>query len=337
MASQATTGVSLGGYRYDPNAPIMQQYGNGAPAATKPAGAVPTASTGMTGSNSAIPQPTINNQFPQSVIGANNDYADLMAQYKKLLPDAGVNTSLASQYQDQYNRPTAAFQPVTPQTASYNPTADTTASIGNLKQLSETGGYSAEDISNLRSRAVAPVRSVYSSAQQGINRAKRLQGGYSPNFTAATAKLTRGESDAATDALINANAGIAQNVASNKLGIAPAYASASQNQQSDINNTDKFNAETTNDASKFNSSGQSQASQFDAQSKQQTLQSLAALYTSGTSNKLAILEAMRQLYGTTPAQPALYGQQAATQTGLDLQNKQINNNASSALINSYRS
>lgn len=270
--------------------------------------------------SSKIPQPTLNNQFPKSIDQANTDYTGLMKQYGDLLGSVnGPTNQLAAQYQSNLNSPIPAVR------ANYQATPDVANSLSNLSDLTQTGGYTPQGIADLRERGVSPIRSVYSSAQQGIDRAKQLGGGYSPNYTAATAKLTRGLSDAVSSGVQNVNAGIAQNVASNKLQAAPAYASASATDSTSRNANETYNSGVENSTNQFN-----------AQNKQQTLSSLAQLYQSGTGNKLEILNAMRALYGTTPAQPALYGQQAATQTGLDLQNKQINNNASSTLINAYR-
>lgn len=103
---------------------------------------------------------------------------------------------------------------------------DVSTSLNNLNTLSTTGGYSPQDIADLRARAVAPIRSIYSSARQNLDRSKSLSGGYSPNAGAAEAQLARDESTQVGGALTNANAGIEQNVAQNKLSIAPAYSTA---------------------------------------------------------------------------------------------------------------
>lgn len=279
-----------------------------------------TSSATKVGAASKIPQPGINNQYPASIERANSDYSSLMDQYSKLLGQVGAPVdNLAAQYQSTLNSPIPAVK------ANYQNSPNVANSLSNLSDLTANGGYTPQGIADLRERGVSPIRSVYSSAQQGIDRAKRLQGGYSPNYTAATAKLTRGMSDAVSSGVQNVNAGIAQNVASNRLQAAPAYASASATDAGARNQNEQYNSGVENTTNQFN-----------AQNRQNTLSSLQQLYNSGTGNKLEILNMMRQLYGTTPANPALYGQQAATQTGLDLQNKQINNNASSTLINSYR-
>ncbi len=96
----------------------------------------------------------------------------------------------------------------------------------NLVNLSQTGGYSPEDISSIRERGISPIRSVYASANRDVDRTKALQGGYSPNYNAVKAKMAREMSDTISNQTNNVNAGIAQNVAQNKLSIAPNFASA---------------------------------------------------------------------------------------------------------------
>lgn len=85
------------------------------------------------------------------------------------------------------------------------------------QQFANTGGYSPEDLANIRARSVSPIRSVYSSARRDIDRQRALQGGYSPNRTAALAKMAREQSYATSDASTNVEAAIAQMVQQGKL------------------------------------------------------------------------------------------------------------------------
>lgn len=261
-------------------------------------------------------------KLPATTAAPTDQYGNLMSQYTDLLNTPASSVNLSDQYSKLLTAP-SSFNPVAPTTTNYTTDPAYVDAINNLKTLSSTGGYSSQDIADLRARAVSPVQSVYAGAQRNIERAKALQGGYSPNYTAATAKLTRGLSDATSSAIINANAGIAQNVASNKLQIAPQYASAAGSANAARTAIEQNNAAAINRGQEINSQGQTQAQQFDIQTKQNILQSLLQLYRSGTGDKLAILEAMRQLYGQ--------------QASLGLQNKGLDNAASSTLINAYRS
>lgn len=81
-----------------------------------------------------------------------------------------------------------------------------------FQQFSDTGGYSPEDLSNIRSRALAPTRAVYANAQRNVNRQRALQGGYSPGAGVLQARMAREMGQGLSDASTNAEAGIAQMV-----------------------------------------------------------------------------------------------------------------------------
>ena len=89
--------------------------------------------------------------------------------------------------------------------------------MGRYNNMAQTGGYSPEDISNLRARGASPVRAAYSQAEQGIGRQRALQGGYSPNATATMAKMAREQSQAGSDAMTGVNANLAQMIQQGKL------------------------------------------------------------------------------------------------------------------------
>lgn len=71
------------------------------------------------------------------------------------------------------------------------------------------GGLSQEDLHNLRARAATPIRAAYSNAEREIGRQRSLQGGYSPNATAALSRMAREQGQATADAAQSAEAGIA--------------------------------------------------------------------------------------------------------------------------------
>ncbi len=88
--------------------------------------------------------------------------------------------------------------------------------LGGYGSFAENGGFSPQDIQDIRARAISPTRSIYSRAQQDISRNRSLQG-FSPNYTAAKAKMTRDLSSQISDANVNANASIAQMIQQGKL------------------------------------------------------------------------------------------------------------------------
>lgn len=79
-------------------------------------------------------------------------------------------------------------------------------------QFADTGGYSPQDLANIRSRAISPIRSIYSSAEQGLDRQRSLQGGYSPGFSTAKARMAREQGQLTSDATTNAEAAISEMV-----------------------------------------------------------------------------------------------------------------------------
>lgn len=95
--------------------------------------------------------------------------------------------------------------------------ADYADIMSGFRNFANTGGFSPEDIAQLRARSISPIRSVYSSAQRDLNRQRSLQGGYMPNYAPALARMAREQSMSQAEATTNANAGIAEMVAQNRL------------------------------------------------------------------------------------------------------------------------
>jgi len=89
--------------------------------------------------------------------------------------------------------------------------------LSGYKDFAKTGGFSPLDISNMRARAVSPVRAVYANAMQNVERQKALQGGYSPGFGTLKARMAREQGQGISDAATNAEAGLAEQVQRGKL------------------------------------------------------------------------------------------------------------------------
>jgi hypothetical protein len=88
---------------------------------------------------------------------------------------------------------------------------------GGYKNFAETGGYSPEDVQNIRARAVSPIRGIYANANREVDRSKALQAGYAPNYAASKAKMAREQSYALSDVTTNAEAAIADQIRQGKL------------------------------------------------------------------------------------------------------------------------
>lgn len=218
---------------------------------------------------------------PNAYVGAaaksNSDYDAIMANYKRLF-DTG---------------------PIAP--ISYTSNPDVTSALSNLKDLSSTGGYSDQAISDLRARGISPIRSIYAEAQQKLERQRALSGGYSPNMAAATAKMAREQSDLISGRVSDVNAGIAENVARNRLSAASPYASLASSE-----------AGRGLDVSRFNT----------------------GLQEEDLARKMQSVEGMRGLYGTNPALTSTFGNQVATAAQLGQNQQDINNRRQQSLISS---
>lgn len=89
--------------------------------------------------------------------------------------------------------------------------------MGRYQNFADTGGYSSQDLSNIRARSVSPIRSAYTGAMRDMDRQRSLQGGYSPNYMAARARMARESSAALADANTNVEASIAQMIQQGRL------------------------------------------------------------------------------------------------------------------------
>jgi hypothetical protein len=253
------------------------------------------------------------------------DYDKIMAQYGDLAKSYSLNPITASTV--KYSP--VSFNSVTPQTSQYSQSGDVTSSLADLSNLSTTGGYSDADIANIRARDISPIRSIYFNANQNAERAKALGGGYSPNFNATQAQMARDEANKIGDITTAANAGIAQNVAANKLSAAPAYASASAAANAAKTAADARNADIINRANEFNSQGSLQANTTNSQGtlgagefNTEAGMNAAMANRSGT---LGATQGMASLYGTTPALTNTFGNQVVQAGQLGLSQQQINN------------
>ena len=268
------------------------------------------------------------NTFTAAADQQASDYDRIMKSYQDLIGNYNKNP-ITSQ--------NVTPERLTPNTTPYSQSEDVTRSLSNLGELSRTGGYSSSDKANLRARGVSPIRSVYANAQQNMNRQKSIQGGYSPNFNAASAKMARDLSENLASATTNVEAGIAQNVASNRLSAAPNYAAASGSANAAKTAVDQRNTDIINQINQSNADRDFNAQTGNANRDLQ----------SQFSNRGDILNAIQgqtSLYGTTPALTSTFGNQViqAGQLGqnqqqIDQQKKQQKYDIFSRFGNNYGS
>src|SRR5574339_587168 len=82
--------------------------------------------------------------------------------------------------------------------------------MGRFNEFANTVGFSPQDISNIRSRAVSPLRASYAAASRNVERQKSLQGGYSPGSNVLQARMAREQGQAMSDVTRKAEADIAE-------------------------------------------------------------------------------------------------------------------------------
>lgn len=205
--------------------------------------------------------------------------------------DAAVNTNTSDYdrimqgYRDQTN-PNSNIAPI-----SYSGSPDVSSALDLLKNFANTGGYSDSDINSIRERAISPIRSIYSNAQQDLNRQKVISGGYSPGYAGATAKMSRDLASSIGAATTNANAATASMIQSGKLAALSPLANLAESE-----------AGRNLDVSKTN----------------------ADIMGQNNNRRLSALNSQQSLYGTNPGLTGTLGNQALSAAGMKQNQDQFN-------------
>jgi len=222
------------------------------------------------------------------------DYTDIMNRYRNIAGGGGGEGGGGGGGGGGYS----PFL-VNPGRAGYS---DPFKSYSGYEEFSKTGGYSKEDIANMRARGVSPIRAAYANAEREVGRQRALQGGYSPNATASLVKMARERSQAGADAMQNVEAGLAE--ARNRGRLAGLGGMSNIEGQ-------RLNADV--DISKFNTGIDFEGQQFNAnqQSRAQAANNAASAASAAASraDQFRALSGMTQLYGTTPGMSELFGNQ----------------------------
>ena len=223
------------------------------------------------------------------------DYTDIMNQYRNIAAGGGSDGGGGG------GGGFDASGMYTPFTVSYS---DPFQSYGGFQEFSTTGGYSPQDIANMRARGVAPVRAAYANAQREVGRQRSLQGGYSPNAIATQARMARDQGQMAADAVQNVEAGLASERQKGRLaGLTGMSGIEGQRLGAQI------------DVGKFNAQQQEQAQARNIAAAASAAAGGAAASAQNTQDRLAALRGMTALYGTNPAMAATFGNQALQSVG----------------------
>jgi hypothetical protein len=116
-------------------------------------------------------------------------------------------------------------------------------SYAGMEEFSKTGGYSGQDINDMRARGMAPIRAAYANAERNVGQQRSLQGGYSPNAIAAQVKMAREQGQGMADAATNVNAGIADARNKGRLSGLQGMGNIEQARANQSLDADKFNSE----------------------------------------------------------------------------------------------
>lgn len=218
------------------------------------------------------------------------DYDSLMNQYKNL-----GNKAASSGQDDKVN-----FTPTSPTFSETAPSAD----FSQLENIANTGGFNPGDVDTIRASAVAPIRSIYDSANRNLLRQKNIQGGYSPNYGAVQAKLARESSNLISGKMTDANAQIAEMVQRGKLAGATALAPLNAQDVARRQGVMNFNTGIANTTAESN-----------ADRQLRTAAQNATVDNNDFDNILKSIQGQQSVYGTTPALANTFGNQVMSAAG----------------------
>jgi len=199
-------------------------------------------------------------------------------------------------------------------------------SIAGYGNFADTGGFSNQNLTDIRARSLAPIRGVYSNAQNELSRSRSL-GGASPNFAAAQARMAREMGHTTADAATNAEAGIAEMVQQGKLAGLSGLSQTGAAGQGLSTNIDQLNAQMKlaglSGLMNFDNQLCSQAASAGARSDQNAMDYYKA--------RMGALGGMNDLYGTNPALLSVTGNQLL-QSGQNMLGNQQNQNQGSQIL-----
>lgn len=144
----------------------------------------------------------LNDQFDKSAYRQQQDYGDIMSGYK------GFANSLSPSFERVNYKTPEEFK----EGMGYM-----RETMPGYRDFANTGGYSGQDIQELRARSVAPIRSAYGNTMMEMDRARSLGGNAgSPNYIAAASRAQRELPGQMADAMTGINAELARDVREGK-------------------------------------------------------------------------------------------------------------------------
>lgn len=270
---------------------------------------------------------SLQNSYSGAVKQNTADYTQGMGDYSNLIGKLG------SQPATSFN-----FTPTTWDNVNYTPPPELGQSYGDLNSaastyqgFADTGGYSPQDIQELRARGMSPITASYAATREGLDRSRAIGGaGGSPNYIAALSKAQRELPGQVADAETGVNASLADAIRQGKLSGASGLASVggtegglAENEANALlqaaitNSQGSLSSQTTNSNGALNAQGMTQSAK-EAQ----------------ISELLAAMSGRNSLYGTTPGLTSLFGNQLLNNQGQQLTDQGQTNQLGLGLLGS---
>ena len=165
--------------------------------------------------------------------------------------------------------------------------------------IAQTGGYSNQDIANIRERAGQANQTIFDNANSQIARGRNLTGG-GANTNATVANLARGEAQGVSSTNLNTESNLATMIQQGKLAGLGGLASTAGTQGSLENQAAGINE----------SAGAATAANVDSANRGQA-----------------------SLYGTSPGLTSTFGSQLLDSSGQMINTQQLQNNLGLGLVN----
>lgn len=145
------------------------------------------------------------NNYNQAIQQQMGNYTDIMNQYKQF--QQGLTPTTFNFQKVNADRPKELGQ-------AYGYLNE---AMPGYRDFAKTGGYSNQDIQELRARGISPIRAAYGNTMMELDRARALGGASgTPNYIAALSRANRELPGQMADAMTTVNAGLADSIRQGK-------------------------------------------------------------------------------------------------------------------------
>jgi hypothetical protein len=249
----------------------------------------------------------------------------------------------------RYNPVTAATERAATERAGLS--GYTSEAGAGYRKLSQDGGYSDSDISNIRSRATSVVPSFYESIRNNMARKATSSGLNSSSiFAGATNKLNRQQAEAGQSAALDAELGIGDRVREGKMaGLAGLTGVGGQENELNMfnagqgNNVNMFNAGQGNEMNRYNTGTLNDAEMYNINEANSAAASGAAGQRAAHGDAIDAAErrerayltglgGMFDMYESSPGELSRYDDMTYRNRGMGAEN--IGNNINQRISNS---